>query len=205
MELTNDNVSLVNGVLNRAGLTTRRVLASRIDSMIQEEVIEPEITEWKSSIVFAPKKDSPIWFCADYCKLSAATISDSNTLPRMHRWIGSLGDARMFLTPDANSSHWQVVSTEQDGEETAFASLHGLYQYVRIPFGLKKASAIFQRAICGIVSSVEWQLVIVYLYNIVVFPETVQQILTYRQTILNLLWSAGITLKFKSVPSSRWR
>lgn len=56
----------------------------------------------------------------------------------MDEGIESLGEVRIFSTLDASSGYWQVKLHERDRERIAFTSHHGLYQFLQMPFRLKK-------------------------------------------------------------------
>lgn len=71
--------------------------------------------------------------------------------------------------------------------KTAFRRLHGLYQFVRMPFGLKNTPDKFERAMGVILSSVKWQLTLVYLNDIFVFASTVEQHLKPLHRVLTSL------------------
>ena len=46
----------------------------QIDSMLENNIIQPRRSPWSSPIVAVPKKDGGIRFCIDYRKLNAVTI-----------------------------------------------------------------------------------------------------------------------------------
>lgn len=80
-ELTDENISPVQSISYRAGPPERKAAASKIDGMLQEEVIKQATTRWASSIVFAPKNGS-LEFYVDYRKPNASTICKSYSPPQ---------------------------------------------------------------------------------------------------------------------------
>ena len=179
----------------RASPAQRELEKQEIQKMLEANVIEPSTSEWAAPIVFAPKKDGTLRFCVDYRKLNALTVRDSYPIPRMDECIDSLGDAEIFTSLDANSGYWQIEMDAATKDRSAFVSHHGMYQFVRMPFGLRNAPATFQRAIDFILADAKWQFAIVYIDDIIIFSRTPEEHLEHLDTVLGLLAKAGVTLK----------
>lgn len=79
----------------------------------------------------------------------------------------------------------------------AFTSHRGLYQFVRIPLGLKNIPNPFQLSMDVILLSVNLQSALVNLDDIVRFSKTVQQLLTYLRRVLKIFLNAAVTHKLK--------
>lgn len=86
-ELNSDNVRPVRSAPYRAEPAAEQLDAIEIARMLKEDIIELEIFEWASSIVFTPKKDRSLHFCVSYLKLNSVTIRDSHPFPRMDEII----------------------------------------------------------------------------------------------------------------------
>jgi len=67
--------------------------------------------------------------------------------------LESLGDDQFFSTYDCNTGYWQIRIAEEHKTKTAFTFHCGKFQRTRLPFGLCKAPATFQRAFDMILSS----------------------------------------------------
>jgi hypothetical protein len=131
------------------------------------KAIEPASGPRSAPIVLIPKPDGSIMFCFDYRKLKDFSVNDSYALPRIDDCLDSLGLARYFTTLYANSGYLQINVSPKDREKTAFTSHRGLFQFLRMLFGLKTAPATFQRSIDVILSTVRFQFALTYLDDIV--------------------------------------
>ncbi|GJT33955.1 hypothetical protein Tco_0924374 [Tanacetum coccineum] len=77
--------------------------------------------DWLSNPVMVKKHDASWRMCVDFTDLNKAWLQDC---------------------------YHQIQMVEQDEEKTAFHTSHGVYCYTKMPFGLKKAGATYQR-LCG--------------------------------------------------------
>jgi Reverse transcriptase (RNA-dependent DNA polymerase) len=111
----------------------------------------------------------------------------SYALPRVDDCLDSFGEARYFSTLDANCSYWQIDVNGPDRGKTAFTSDKELYKFKRMPFGLMKAPATFQRAISIVLSSVRLQCALTYFDDIVIYSPTFYQHLKELSRVLRLL------------------
>ena len=192
-----ENTRPIHQMPYRQGLPAREKTLEAIRKMIEQDVIEPAVSEWASPVVFAPKKDGTQRFCVDYRRLNAVTKTDVYPLPRIDDCLDSLGDAMVFTTLDANAGYWQLPVAEEDRDKTTFTSFVGTYRYKRMPFGLRNAPATFQRALDIILSGVRWQSCLIYLDDVIIFSKDMETHVKDVTKVLDLLREAGVTLKLK--------
>ena len=119
----------------------------QIKDMLTQGVIEPSTNPWSSPIVLVRKKHGQLRFCVDYRKLNLVMQCEAHPIPRTDDILDSLSSAKFFTTLDLRSGYWQIPMDPQDKPKTAFSTQAGLFQFVRMPFGLNSAPATFQRMI----------------------------------------------------------
>ena len=135
----------------------------QIKNMITQGVIEPSTSPWSSPIVLVRTKDGQLHFCIDYRKLNLVTQCEAHPIPRTDDILDSLSGAKLFTTLDLRSGYWQVPMDPKDTPKTAFSTQAGLFQFVRMPFGLSSGPATFQRMIELVLSGLNLDICLCYL------------------------------------------
>ena len=77
-----------------------------------------------------------------------------------------------FTILDATSGYHRIPVAEEDITKTAFLTRFGLFEYVRMPFGLSNAPAAFQRVMDELFSEGKGKFLRVYLDDIIIFSKS---------------------------------
>ncbi len=166
-----------------------------VESMQRQGVVEPSVSPWASPVVLTPKKDGTLRFCVDYRRLNAVTRKDVYPLPRIDDILDTLGKSQHFSTLDLAAGYWQIELDPASRQKSAFTTHGGLYDFVRMPFGLCNAPATFQRVMQVVLAGLEWKCCFAYLDDILVSSPTVEDHLEHLQLVFDRLRQAGLKLK----------
>ena len=132
------------------------------------------------------KKDGTLHFCIDFRRLNAHTKKDAYPLPRMQETMECMVGARLFSSMDLKSGFWQVKMSEESQQYTAFTvgSL-GVYEFLRMPYGLCNAPATFQRLMQNCLSELNLTYALIYLDDVIVYSKTEEDHLHRLSTVSN--------------------
>jgi len=84
------------------------------------------------------------------------------------------------------SGYWQVPLAGEDGAKTAFCTPKAHYEYLRMAFGLKSARSTFQRLMNGVFMGLIGTRCFVYLDDVIIFGETLQEHHARLREVFNL-------------------
>jgi hypothetical protein len=143
-----------------------------VDRLLQAGFIQPcRYVDWVSNIVPVEKKNmGKIQICVDFRNLNRATPKDEYPMPFADLWMDSASGNKVISFLDSNVGYNQIFIVKEDVNKTAFhcPGFISLFEWVVMTFGLKNASATYQRAMNLIFHDLLIVLMEVYIDDIVV-------------------------------------
>ena len=106
-----------------------------------------------------------------------------------------LGGSRVFSTIDLHSAYWQVPLSAEAIPKTAFACHRGLFEFMRMAYGLCNAPGQFQRIIQDVLGNMVGRVCMVYLDDIIIFSRNNVEHREHMRQVLDRIGGAGLTLK----------
>lgn len=172
----------------------------QIKKLLEDGIIRPSRSAWTSPVWIVPKKPDAsgkkrFRMVIDYRKLNQKTISDRYPMPEISYVLHQLRGQKYFSNLDLASGFHQIQMNKQDIEKTAFSINNGKYEFTRMPFGLKNAPAIFQRAIDDILREHIGKICYIYMDDVIVFGRTLQEHLDNLEKVLHTLNASNLKVQ----------
>ncbi|CAF4951779.1 unnamed protein product [Pieris macdunnoughi] len=172
----------------------REKVREMIQDLKENGIIRDSSSPFSSPILLVKKKNGTDRLCVDFRELNSNTVRDNYPLPLIADQIDRLGKARYYSCLDMASGFHGIPISEDSIEKTAFVTPDGQFEYLRMPFGLCNAPSVYQRSINVALGDYKDNIALVYIDDILVVSESVQQGLINLKLVLTRLTRAGFSL-----------
>jgi len=182
----------------------QRSIQQQVTLYKQLKVVEESNASAYSQVHLVPKADPNEWrFCLDFVRLNEATVGLENwPIPNIPHMIQRIGAKRpkVFGVMDMTSGYHQAPLSESARAFTAFICFVGLFQWLRVPMGLKNATAYFQKVmatvvLCGII----YLICELYIDDVFVFGKDDAEFIANLRLVFERMRKHNITLNPKKV------
>lgn len=122
------------------------------------------------------KKTGELRLCIDFRELNKLLVRDNYPLPNVEDLLDSLHGKRYFTILDLKDGFYHVRMAEESIKYTAFITVFGQFEFLRVPFGLKVAPSRFQRYINQVLADlIRSSDIVVYMDDILISSSTLKQ------------------------------
>jgi len=164
---------------------------NELDKYIKKRLAQGKIVDSESPygapMLFVPKPDGSLRLCVDYRNLNILTILNKCGLPLMDELRDPVVGAKVFTKLDLKDGYHLIQMRKGDEHKTSFDTRYGQYEYQVMPFGLVNAPATCQTMMNKILRDFLDHRVVVYLDDILIYSENMEDHITLVQQVLHRL------------------
>ncbi|GFV06343.1 retrovirus-related Pol polyprotein from transposon 17.6 [Trichonephila clavipes] len=168
----------------------------QIEELVRLDLIEESDAEIAYPVVCVNKKDGTLRLCVDFRALNSESVSDDFPMEDAVELIHSIGRANIITTLDLLKGYWAIPMAEDSKNLTSFKTHRQQYRFKVMSFGLKNASATFQREMNKALSCYR-EFSRAYIDDIAIFSKNWEEHLLHLDTILTKLSELNFTVNLK--------
>ena len=178
-------------------LDAAKLAAAKKDfaKMEAEGIIRRSSSNWSSPLHMVMKPDGTWRPCGDYRRMNLSTLPDTYLLPNIQDLSSKLHGCSIYSKLDLRKGYYQIPVQEGDIHKTAVITPFGLWEFLRMPFGLRNAGQSFQRFMDEVLSSLDFAFC--YLDDILIGSSSPEEHLLHLHLVLQRLRNFGLVLNME--------
>ena len=172
------------------------------NELLRQGLIEPTQSNWACQAFYVEKRSEKIRgkkrLVIDYKPLNHFLRDDKFPIPKTSALPVLFREATIFSKFDLKSGFWQLGIDPSDRHKTAFCIPNAQYQWTVLPFGLKTAPSLFQKAMTRIFEPL-LSSAIIYIDDILLFSKDMESHAKLLDQFFQLANQYGIMFSEKKI------
>nr|QJS95220.1 polyprotein [Petunia vein clearing virus] len=172
------------------------------DELQQFDLIEPSDSQWACEAFYVNKRSEQVRgklrLVINYQPLNHFLQDDKFPIPNKLTLFSHLSKAKLFSKFDLKSGFWQLGIHPNERPKTGFCIPDRHFQWKVMPFGLKTAPSLFQKAMIKIFQPILFS-ALVYIDDILLFSETLEDHIKLLNQFISLVKKFGVMLSAKKM------
>lgn len=188
----------------RHSLHDQQFIESEIQQLLKDGVIEDSTSPWRAQVLVISSPNHRRRMVVDYSQtINRFTELDAFPLPRIEDIVNRVASYSIYSSLDLKSAYHQVPIDENDKPFTAFEACGKLYQFTRIPFGVRNGVPAFQRMLTDIVRSEGLKGVEIYLDDVTICGNSQQEHDQNLESFMKIVSKFNLTLNIEKSTFSK--
>ena len=170
----------------------------QLQGLLDRGIIRKSSSPYASAVVLVKKKNGSLRICIDYRKLNDKTVGDAFPMPKIDHLYEALAGSSLFSCLDLAHGYFQVTMSPESIPYTASRVPWGLYEFLRLPQGLKNSPSTFSRVMEQIFGEFNLKELVLYMDDLLIHGASFEEHIGRVDRVLALLIKNGLKVSGKS-------